>query len=403
MGRNHLRAMVNVGAMLCVASTAAQAANGSQVPGYSPAALGMGGAGIANPMDSLAAVNNPASMGAVGNRFDLSATEMMVGIQTDINGIDYSDAPTATMPLLGFNYQLNENITIGISSYAQGFSANYHVPIPEISGPYGRSAVKSAFGAATILPTVTYQFAPGQYIGVSAKISYTSLEVGGADVFNIISGGRFDGSAFDWAMGAGFSVGYFGTIAPNLRLGLTYSSPTWFQKLDEFAALLPDGGNVNLPQQAGVGLAYDFGPQWTVAFDYLWINWSGTQSFGNATAVSTPFGQKDGPGFGWNDQHVFRFGVNYKLNDQFQLRAGYSHANHTMSSNELFLSTLAPVYATDTLTFGFTYTVNSEWEIVGAFAHDFYQETSGIDLATGYSVKIGDDINYVSVGVGRKF
>lgn len=403
MGKNHLLAVASTGVALCVGSASAYAANGSQVPGYSPAALGMGGAGIANPMDSMAAVNNPASMGAVGNRADIVATEMMVGIQTEINGREYSDAPTATMPLLGVNYQYNESITFGISSYLQGFSANYHTPIPEISGPFGTSPVKSAFGAATLLPTATYQFAPGHYIGVSAKISYTSLEVGGADVFNIISGGRFDGSAFDWGMGGGFAVGYLGTIAPNLRLGLTYSSPTWFQKLNEFAALLPDGGNVNLPQQAGVGLAYDFNPQLTFAFDYVWINWSGTQSFGNATAVKIPFGQKDGPGFGWNDQHVFRFGANYKINDQIQVRAGFSHSNHAMSSNELFLSTLAPTYATDTVTVGFTYKINSEWDIVGAFAHDFYQEVSGRDLGTGYNVKVGNDINYVSIGFGRKF
>jgi long-chain fatty acid transport protein len=72
--------------------------------------------------------------------------------------------------------------------------------------------------------------------------------------------------------------------------------------------------------------------------------------------VPRPFGAADGPGFGWRDSDVVKLGANYKVNDQWQVRAGYGHARNPVPSSQTLLNILAPGVVTDQYTVGATWT-----------------------------------------------
>ncbi|MBC8982396.1 outer membrane protein transport protein [Pseudomonas lurida] len=375
-------------AYLSLFATTAMASNGPQYAGYGAQAMGMGGASIANPTDSLAAVNNPAGMGAVGTRIDGSLTTTAGQLRSNVQGSENVDDLVVFVPGFGVNYQYKPDITLGLSVSGYGAGIDYGKSIPA----FGTSKVKSELAQILIAPTATYEFQPGHYVGLSVKLGYESLMLHGLENFGATNDR-------DHALGAGLGIGYMGTIAPGLRLGVTYSTPVWFQKLDAHEDIIPNG-SLNIPQQAGMGLAYDTGAL-TFAFDYLWINWSNEKALANSLTEGGAPGASNGPGFGWRDQNVFRFGVNYKYNDRLQLRTGLSLANHQVPDREATLISIAPCNQPKSAHLGFTYKMSEEVEVTGAYMHDFRHITKGKGASEG--VEAGGELHMLTVGVGYKF
>lgn len=372
---------------LLVATTAG-ASNGPQYAGYGAQAMGMGGAAIANPTDSLAAVNNPAGMGAVGSRVDGSLTATAGQLRSDVHGAENSDDVLVFVPGFGANYQYRPDVTLGVSVSGYGAGIDYGKSIPT----FGTSKVKSELAEMLIAPTATYEFQPGHYVGLSLKLGYQSLMLHGLENFGATNDR-------DHALGVGLGIGYLGTLAPGLRLGITYSTPVWFQKLDAHEDIIPNG-RLNMPQQAGLGLAYDSGP-WTFAFDYLWIDWSRERALSNSLTEGGAPGADNGPGFGWRDQQVFRFGVNYRYSERLQLRTGVSLANHQVPDREATLIAIAPCNQPRSAHLGFTYQVSEQLEVTGAYMHDFRHITKGKGASEG--VEAGGELHMLTVGLGYRF
>ncbi len=65
------------------------------------------------------------------------------------------------------------------------------------------------------------------------------------------------------------------------------------------------------PYEIALGFSYDVTKKMTVTADYRYIAWSQSVGYGD---------------FGWEDQHVFALGAQYKAK-HFTLRAGYNYAN----------------------------------------------------------------------------
>ena len=98
-------------ACLGLLAAKAEASNGPQYAGYGTQAMGMGGASIANPTDALAAVNNPAGMGAVGTRIDGSLTATAGQLRSNVQGSESSDDVLLFVPGFGANYQYQPDVT----------------------------------------------------------------------------------------------------------------------------------------------------------------------------------------------------------------------------------------------------------------------------------------------------
>lgn len=108
----------------------AYATNGYFAHGYGTKNSAMGGAGVANPQDSMAAATNPAGMVFVGSRFDVGYGAFAPHRDYVISGNGFpaldsdqaSDIDFFIVPHMGFNYTLSPSSSFGVSVY--GFQSS---------------------------------------------------------------------------------------------------------------------------------------------------------------------------------------------------------------------------------------------------------------------------------------
>ncbi len=387
---NSKRPLCIVLVALLITAEVCHASNGLQLPGYGDATFGMGGAGIALPQDSLAAASNPAGMAFVASRVDLSLTTIDGAVKSTFGPLVYETSPLIPIPQFGFNWDLKNRWTAGMSAFGYGLAMNYERPFPG-STTNSRADLKQIVFA----PTLTYKIEPKHAIGAAPLLAVQRFKTGGLQ--NV----GFADTKSDTSYGAGVSVGYLGEVAHGLMIGATYSSKINMGRLDRYRDLLADAGNLDVPQQAGLGLSWRATRQLTLAFDYLWINWSQTRPIGNGFPGNGQFGSEEGPGFGWNDQNVLRFGIAYDVSEKWTVRVGISRANDLIPAENVALNVVAPLVPHVTGTLGTTYRIDPQQSIVLAYGRAFEKFLNGTGASTGIST--GGSLTYFVVGYGYKF
>ncbi|MCM2972419.1 OmpP1/FadL family transporter [Larsenimonas suaedae] len=379
---------LTLAATWALATPAAQANNGFNMPGYGTRALGMGGASIALPQDSLAAANNPAGMALVGDRFDVDLAVISADLDLDVAGNGYHDSPLPLVPEFGFNRRLSEDWTAGVSMISNGVELDYG----EAVLGYGTTDLKSKLIQTIVHPTLTYRVAPGHHLGASLLLGAQRLRVSGVENLGL------EDTEGDWATGYGAAFGYIGRLSPEWQVGATYRTPMRFSRFDDYRRLLPEG-RINMPQQAGIGLAYTPTDRLTLALDVMWLGWSEEHTWGNAFTEGGALGDRNGSGFGWKDQRVVRFGASYDVTPRWTIRGGASFASELMSGSESTLSALAPLQGRDHYTLGTSYTFDNGIELNGAFVHMPKEHLHGDGASQGVDMSIGVDMLSLGIGV----
>jgi long-chain fatty acid transport protein len=189
--------------------------------------------------------------------------------------------------------------------------------------------------------------------------------------------GSVTNKGYDDAFGAGVRVGYMGKITPQLTIGAAYSSKIDMQKMNKYAGLFAEQGNLDLPENYNVGVAYKFTPDLTIALDYQRINYAGVAAIGNSSTVQTQLGTNAGPGFGWHDIDVWKLGAEYKYNKNWTMRAGWNHGDNPIQASDVMLNTIAPGVIKDHLTMGTTYLTSTGGELTVAYTHGFENSVTG--------------------------
>jgi long-chain fatty acid transport protein len=129
-----------------------------------------------------------------------------------------------------------------------------------------------------------------------------------------------------------------------------------------------------------VGIAVTPARGWLVAVDYQRINYAGVPSVGNVSMPVAPLGAPNGPGFGWRNVDVFKLGVEWQMNPNLTLRAGYNHGTNPIRPADVTFNILAPGVMTRHYTAGFTYALNPRDEITGAFMYAPRNSVTGASL-----------------------
>jgi long-chain fatty acid transport protein len=254
-----------------------------------------------------------------------------------------------------------------------------------------------------IAPTAAYKIAPNHSIGVSPLIGYQRFKAeglqafipGSADQANVTNKG------YDDAFGFGVRIGYMGKITPALTVGAAYSSKIDMQKFDKYAGMLAEQGNLDLPENYNVGVAYQFTPDLTVALDYQRINYSGVAAIGNTSASTSLFGSNTGAGFGWKDIDVWKLGAQYKYNNNWTLRAGWNHGDNPVQAADVTFNIIAPGVIKDHLTMGATYLTSTGGQVTVSYVHGFENSVSGASMfnpATTDTIRMHQDILGVAYG-----
>lgn len=411
--------LIAAGLAAALAPGMALATDGYFSHGYGMKAKGRGGASSAMITDAFGGAVNPATMAFVGDRIDVGIdwfrpqrSASRVGSAGGTGALDGSANGNETsnflIPEFGYNKMMNPNMSLGVTVYGNGgMNTDYPsgqldqgicmggapngVKVNLLCGP-GNLGVD--LSQLIIAPTLAYKVAPTHSIGISPLLGYQRFKAYGLGAFAAISSdpANLTNNGYDDSYGWGVRIGYYGQLSSAVSIGAAYSSKISMSKLDKYKGLFADQGSFDIPENYNLGIAFKPNSQWTIAADYEQINYSGVNSVGNASNVAGcvpgfPFGPGTGSaclgasgssiGFGWKDVNVVKIGVEYKMNSQWLLRAGYNHTDNPIQARDVTFNILAPGVVQDHMTLGFTYTMPDRSEITMAYMHAFENSVSG--------------------------
>jgi long-chain fatty acid transport protein len=390
--------------LAALASTNANATDGYFAHGYGVKSQGMGGVGIALPQDALAAAANPAGMGLIGDRVDFGVTwfrpqreaelvNTAFGSKSFDGKYDANDTENFIIPEFGYNRQINPDVTLGVSVYGNGgMNTDYskNIPLFDMSGTHKqRMDLIQLF----VAPTATWKINESNTIGVAVNLAYQRFEIKGLQNFTVVgapnqvseSPNNVTNKGYDSSYGAGVHVGWIGQVNDAITLGATYQSKTYMTKFDKYKGLFAEGGDFDIPETYGVGVAVKATPALTLAADVQRINYGDVDSVGNSInnliVNGLPTGQKlgsqNGPGFAWRDVTAIKVGASYALNENLTLRGGYNHSSQPIRSSETLFNILAPGVVQDHITIGATYVLPNKSELSFAYMHAFEEKVKG--------------------------
>ncbi|WP_220628107.1 OmpP1/FadL family transporter [Confluentibacter sediminis] len=253
----------------------------------------------------------------IGNVFGLTHQQAFLGYQSYILEPDVDD----------------DNNTTYTSNLASGnFDHNYYYTSTGLNG-------KVAFNMAA-------QYGDNLYLGLNLNshfINYdrsTSLFENNSNNNSLISSIAFDNTLSTTGSGFSFQLGGILKLSNEFRVGLTYDSPTWYTISEEttqyLSAIRDDNGSnvtavvnpqiVNIypdyklqtPAKITGSLAYVFGTQGLISFDYSHKDYSTTKF----KPTSDFTGLNSDVNNVLTAASTYRIGGEYKI-QQFSLRGGY--------------------------------------------------------------------------------
>ena len=441
-----------MGVAMAVAGMAqgpAYATNGMLMTGYGFRAIGMGGVGIPYGRDSLSVAANPANAVNSGMRGDMGFSifnaerHAAVGVDAgqvspfNFNGSVESDNKYFIMPEMGFTMPLSEKLSVGMAfvpngggntTYRENFFSYRSIPTANSEYPTRDKTLGIDLQQLVAPITVAYKVNDDHAIGVSLVLGVQRFRAYGLDSFVRFGGpfGPLNGALLsdpdyltdkgsDYSYGAGVRLGWQGEFMDDrLTLGLTYASRTYMTKFDKYRGLFAEQGDMDIPENYGIGIALKPSKNLTIAADIVRVKYSDVASIGNRgpeTGVGTGgiqsssdptalLGMDNGMGFGWTDQTIYKLGVNYGLNKRWQIRAGYNYGKSPIPDDQLTFSTLAPATTEQHYSAGFTYKPNDMLEVTGTYMYSPPHSQQAIDQNILGGVELGMHQNMFALSLG---
>lgn len=425
------------------------ATNGMLMTGYGFRSQAMGGVGIAYGRDSLSVAANPANATKSGMRGDMGVgifnAERSAAVGPDagqlygpfnFNGEVESDNKYFIMPEMGFTMPLSEKLSVGMAFVPNGGgNTTYRENFLSFRPPAATRAVPArdvTLGIdlmQLVAPiTVAYKVDDNHAVGASLVLGAQRFRAYGLQSFVEFGGptGPLNGQllsdpdhltnqGFDYSYGAGVRLGWLGEFMDDkLTVGLTYASKTYMTKFDKYRGLFAEQGGFDIPENYGIGIAIKPAKNLTIAADIVRINYADVPSIGNRgpetgsgtagiQSSSDPdkmLGNDEGMGFGWSNQTVYKLGINYGLNERWQIRAGFNYGKSPIADDQLTFNTLAPATVEKNYSVGFTYKPNEMLEVTGTYVYGAPNTQKAIDQNILGGVEIGMHQNLFALSFG---
>lgn len=419
--KKNVRSTTGLAALTLLASFDANATLGIFEHGTGIKSLGYGGISYIGIDESTAISANPALAISQGSRFDIGSDLLIVRGGTRFTGnLAGPDRHYASdgkkyfpIPQMGMTLPIADHWAFGVSAFAAGLGPDYpdspyarFASTPEIAE---RSKVAlNTFKVAGISLVLAHEVMPGQSIGLSANLQHQSLSIQGTEPFAPLSSApEFVGDQGQHgAFGGSITLGWTGKLNPWLDGALSYRSPTWTQKIEQYRGILPDQGKLALPSIFGGALLIEPNPEWRVALEYQHFHYQGSNGFSNTIDLlgqGRALGTTDGPGFGWNNQNVYKLGLQYQATQSLVLRLGASYATQVMPRSQTLFNALAPATVRFNFTGGFTLAIDADSEIslfAAASEHGTVRGENSIPAAFGGGEA---DIDFQSINAGISY
>lgn len=404
----------------------ASATDGYFQTGYGQKVVAMGGASAGLVTGAMGGADNPASIAFSGDTISLNGSYFVPhrsaarsGNAYGLNGSATSKDDNFLIPGFGFNGHINDRLAYGITAYGNG-GLNTDFPggtlrcfSPQNDGGYpgnllcGSGHLGVNLIQLIIAPTLAYKVTPNFAVAVSPQIIYQQFEARGLQPFQYASNdpGAVTNRGGDGSFGIGVKLGFFWRATPRLSIGGFYSPKSDNQKFKKYAGLFAGGGSFDLPETFSIGLGYKATPRLTLAADFQRIFYANVPSVGNPSSNRAPLGAADGPGFGWRNINVYKFGMAYRLNQRLTIRAGFNHSDDPVTSGNVTFNILAPGVITNQLSGGLTFHVTPKTDVTVTYLHGFAQTVTGPTsplLPGGGTDRISLEENMIGIGILHK-
>lgn len=279
-----------------------------------PTSAGMGGVGYVMPQDAVSSVyGNPATLTQLkGNTdFTFGATYLNVFNKAESDGSDGLPAfkgdiemENYLLPEVAVRQRLTDKLVIGSGlQVISGLGADYRN-----SHPLDPTVTFITFGANM---AAAYDISPSTTIGASMTLAYGLLEMG------LVSNTGIQ-EAFGVRGGLGVTHDLGG-----IKVGLNYNSELTLD-FDDVVQTSPNVYSdlqVQQPQEVILGIAStpDLWTDLLLEANVIYKNWENADTYKDI----------------WKDTYTLQLGGQYKLNNKFKLRTGYSYTSDLLKENGL--------------------------------------------------------------------
>ncbi|MEO6699709.1 MAG: outer membrane protein transport protein [Paraperlucidibaca sp.] len=233
-----------------------------------------------------------------------------------------------------------------------------------------------------VVPTLAINVNDRLSFGISPIFAAQRFEAKGLSAFAPFSNEpdkvTDNGSSFSY--GGGGRIGLLATLTPGLDFGASWQSRIHMTKFKEYAGLFAEQGDFDIPSTWNMGLAWQPHPQHRLLLDYQHISFNEVASVGRplnpqafvsqcalprllGSSQPSPscLGADTGPGFGWQDMNIYKFGYQYMQGD-WKWRAGYSQPDsQPIPASEVTLNILAPGVVEQHYTLGANWQATPRW------------------------------------------
>lgn len=453
------------GLFLGLFSTFCLATTGYFTLGYGAKNVSMGGATVAAPQDALAASNNPAGMGLVGERIDVGVRLFSPSRESQLDtttiGASFNVNNKSTrdffmIPNFGISRQYSDHLSYGISVYGNGgMNTTYKRNIYDESAAVLGAGVPAIvpFGAGTsipdtdtlgvdlaqaiITPSLSFKVHPKHHIGISALIGIQQFEARGLGNFHCFTasaiaanGGtvatcnaasvgagftrstKLTNNGREWSFGLGGRVGWIGQLTERVTVAAAAASKIYMTEFDDYSELFAEQGDFDIPANITLGISLQATDNLLLAFDYQRIFYGDVASVANSGPIASAtgptlgagsglLGSDNGLGFGWRSINVFKFGTKYQVSNKCTFSGGYNYNESPIPDNQLLFNIISPAVNKHHITLGFTYRGNNGSEWNVAYMHAAHEKQSAI-TAFGLSGEIEMSQNSIELSYSWK-
>ncbi len=368
---------------------AANATNGILPLGNGIVSHGFGGAGMANASEAMSGVDNPALVSRTSRQWAVGASIFSPLRSADFGTGSYvdSDSNYFLIPQAGATFNLNNKWDYGVLLTAMGgMNTDYDATKIGLTG-------RAGFDLSGLLVYVPFSFKinPKHSIAIAPALGYEMMK---ADIpANFFFSGSPNMSGKDSAFGWGVKIGYAGDLGNGVTIGVTYQSKISMAEMSTFCDPYPSSGSgifntlksngkectLDMPDQYGVGIAWQVNKQWKIVGDVLQVNWSNVDVYGASPSQG---------GFGWDDQTIYKVGAEVKTSANYAFRFGYNYGKSPVGSDVIKNNLLAPAITESHFTLGLGQKLGNSNELNYYFAYVPENEVVGTGASTGTKAKM---------------
>lgn len=258
---------------------------------------------------------------------------------------------------------------------------------------------------------LSWRATPTWGFGLAPVLAAQQLEISGLSAFDpySIAPGQVTDHGSAYAYGLGLRIGAQWRPTDAFGLSMAYQSRIRQGGLDAYQGILP-GGRFDIPAQWHVAVEVALSPRTQVYADVEGIQYeqvtvldrspdlaafvnrclaprllAGAQSV--AADESFCLGGANGPGFGWSNNRIYKFGVRHRIG-RWQVMAGYSSGGNPIEAPHAILTTLAPAIIDRHIGFGVSWDWTERLRIGAAVSYSPQNRVSARNRLSNVALRV---------------